>query len=43
MLIALGAGAMTAGMAFQNVGIMTDFSRVYDVVIHDPNDQDKAP
>ncbi|WP_336968303.1 ABC transporter permease [Bacillus cereus] len=43
MLIALGAGAMTAGMAFQkNVGIMTDFSRVYDVVIHDPNDQDKA-
>ncbi|QWH45034.1 FtsX-like permease family protein [Bacillus toyonensis] len=41
MLIALGAGAMTAGMAFQkNVGIMTDFSRVYDVVIHDPNDQD---
>lgn len=43
MLIALGAGAMTAGMAFQkNVGIMTDFSRVYDVVIHDPNEQDKA-
>ncbi len=43
MLIALGAGAMTAGMAFQkNVGIMTDFSRVYDVVIHDPNDQDTA-
>ncbi|PIE92311.1 FtsX-like permease family protein [Bacillus fungorum] len=43
MLIALGAGAMTAGMAFQkNVGIMTDFSRVYDVVIHDANDQDKA-
>ncbi|MGE6345966.1 ABC transporter permease [Bacillus mycoides] len=43
MLIALGAGAMTAGMAFQkNVGIMTDFSRVYDVVIHNPNEQDKA-
>lgn len=43
MLIALGAGAMTAGMAFQkNVGIMTDFSRVYDVVIHDPDEQDKA-
>ncbi|PES97937.1 ABC transporter permease [Bacillus cereus] len=43
MLIALGAGAMTAGMAFQkNVGIMTDFSRVYDVVIHDPNEQDRA-
>ncbi|MED2792578.1 ABC transporter permease [Bacillus wiedmannii] len=43
MLIALGAGAMTAGMAFQkNVGIMTDSSRVYDVVIHDPNDQDTA-
>ncbi|MEW9579817.1 ABC transporter permease [Bacillus toyonensis] len=43
MLIALGAGAMTAGMAFQkNVGIMTDFSRVYDVVIHNPNDQDTA-
>lgn len=43
MLIALGAGAMTAGMAFQkNVGIMTDFSRVYDVVIHDPNEQDQA-
>lgn len=21
---------------------MTDLSRVYDVVIHDPNDQDKA-
>jgi len=43
MLIALGAGAMTAGMAFQkNVGIMTDFSRVYDVVIHDPNEQDTA-
>ncbi|MCW9129662.1 MULTISPECIES: ABC transporter permease [Bacillus] len=43
MLIALGAGAMTAGMAFQkNVGIMTDFSRVYDVVIHDPNEKDEA-
>ncbi|HFK1427924.1 MULTISPECIES: FtsX-like permease family protein [Bacillus cereus group] len=43
MLIALGAGAMTAGMAFQkNVDIMTDFSRVYDVVIHDPNEQDTA-
>ncbi|PHB15826.1 ABC transporter permease [Bacillus pseudomycoides] len=43
MLIALGAGAMTAGMAFQkNVGIMTDFSRVYDATIHDPNEKDIA-
>ncbi|HEK9099488.1 FtsX-like permease family protein [Bacillus pfraonensis] len=43
MLIALGAGAMTAGMAFQkNVGIMTDFSRVYDATIHDPNEKDAA-
>ncbi|WP_020060616.1 ABC transporter permease [Bacillus sp. 123MFChir2] len=38
MLIALGAGAMTAGMAFQkNVGMTTEFSRVYDATIHDPN------
>lgn len=38
MLIALGAGAMTAGMAFQkNVGMATEFSRVYDATIHDPN------
>ncbi|MDM5188072.1 ABC transporter permease [Bacillus sp. DX4.1] len=41
MLIALGAGAMTAGMAFQkNVGMTTEFSRVYDATIHDPNAED---
>ncbi|MEY8749438.1 ABC transporter permease [Alkalicoccobacillus gibsonii] len=43
MLIALGAGAISAGMAFQNnISILTEYTDVYDVTIFDPNDDEKS-
>ncbi|MGE8204950.1 FtsX-like permease family protein [Heyndrickxia sp. NPDC080065] len=42
MLVALGAGAMSAGMAFKNnVLMMTNGFQPYDVVIHNPIVQEK--
>ncbi|PER95052.1 ABC transporter permease [Bacillus cereus] len=42
MLVALGAGAISAGMAFKNdVTLKTDSFNAYDVVIHNPNAEEK--
>ncbi|KXY43743.1 ABC transporter permease [Bacillus cereus] len=42
MLVALGAGAISAGMAFKNdVTFKTDGFNAYDVVIHNPNAEEK--
>lgn len=42
MLVALGAGAISAGMAFKNdVTLKTDGFNAYDVVIHNPNAEEK--
>ncbi|OPA75255.1 ABC transporter permease [Paenibacillus selenitireducens] len=42
MLIALAAGAITAGMAFKNnVHIMVDGFNIYDVGIHNPTAEEK--
>lgn len=43
MLIALGAGSISAGMAFQNnISILIEYTDVYDVTIFDPNDEEKS-
>ncbi|MBD8496910.1 FtsX-like permease family protein [Paenibacillus arenosi] len=43
MLIALGAGAITAGMGFQNnVMVTVNGFTPYDMVIHQPTEQEKA-
>ncbi|RAS91786.1 ABC transporter permease [Priestia endophytica] len=42
MLVALGAGAIAAGMAFKNnVLLMANGSEIYDVVTHNPTTQEK--
>lgn len=42
MLIALGVGAITGGMAFQhNTSMVANVNYIYDAVIHDPVDADK--
>ncbi|OQR55961.1 FtsX-like permease family protein [Bacillus sp. CDB3] len=42
MLVALGAGAISGGMAFQNnVALSVDVAEIYDVAIHNPKAEEK--